>query len=54
MKSEQKSHLPEYRGSLDPAAVAEGMNAANRNARRLVTDAKLLLDAEHASGAAAS
>jgi AbiV family abortive infection protein len=53
MKPEQKSHLPEYRGSLDPNAVAEGMNAANRNARRLVADAKLLLDAERYPSAAA-
>jgi AbiV family abortive infection protein len=53
MKSEQKNHLPEYRGSLDAAAVAEGINAANRNARRLVADAKLLLDAERYPSAAA-
>jgi AbiV family abortive infection protein len=53
MKPKQESHLPEYRGSLDPAAVAEGMNAANRNARRLVADAKLLLDAERYPSAAA-
>jgi AbiV family abortive infection protein len=53
MKSEQKNHLPEYRGPLDPTAVAEGINAANRNARRLVADAKLLLDAERYPSAAA-
>jgi AbiV family abortive infection protein len=53
MKSEQKNHLPEYRGSLDAAAVAEGMNAANRNARRLVSDAKLLLEADRYPSAAA-
>jgi AbiV family abortive infection protein len=53
MKPNQKSHRPEYRGSLDPAAVAEGMNAANRNARRLVADAKLLLEAERYPSAAA-
>ena len=53
MTLEQKSHLPEYRGSLDPAAVAKGMNAANRNARRLVADAKLLLDGERYPSAAA-
>ncbi len=53
MKGEQKNHLPEYRGSLDPARVAEGMNAANRNARRLVADAKLLLEAERYPSAAA-
>ena len=40
------SKLPQYAGKLDPAQIAEGMNIAQRNARRLADDAKLLLDAE--------
>jgi AbiV family abortive infection protein len=38
--------LEEYRGPLTPAEAAGGMNAARRNAQRLLSDAKLLLDAE--------
>ena len=34
-----------YRGELSPAQIADGINAAHRNARRLADDAKLLLDA---------
>ena len=37
--------LNQYRGRLSPKQIADGMNAAQRNARRLVDDAKLLLDA---------
>lgn len=43
----------EYRGFLTAAQVAEGMNAAKRNARRLATDARLLLDAGRLPTAAA-
>ena len=37
--------LNQYRGRLSPTQIADGMSAAQRNARRLVDDAKLLLDA---------
>jgi AbiV family abortive infection protein len=36
--------LDQYQGWLTPAQVAEGINAASRNARRLADDAVLLLD----------
>lgn len=39
-----KNKLDQYRGSLTPAQIAEGMNAAQQNATRLIEDAKLLLD----------
>lgn len=42
-----------YSGPLDPTAIAEGINAANRNAQRLVTDARILLDAGRYPSAAA-
>lgn len=38
--------LSSYKGRLNPSQIADGMNAANRNAIRLVTDAKILLNAE--------
>lgn len=37
--------LNSYKGPLSPQQIAEGMNAANKNAYRLATDAKLMLDA---------
>ena len=37
--------LDAYRGALTPAQIAEGMNAASDNARRLAADAALLLEA---------
>ena len=40
-----KTRVTKYRGKLDPAQIADGINAARRNARRLADDAKLLLDA---------
>ncbi|MFP3848992.1 AbiV family abortive infection protein [Pseudomonas sp. W5-01] len=44
--------LEPYKGYLDCAQVAEGINAANANARRLATDAQTLLDVgSHASAA---
>lgn len=39
-----KSKLPQHRVDLDSTQIADGMKAARRNARRLVDDAKLLLD----------
>lgn len=38
--------LPQYSGHLTPAEIAEGMNAAIRNANRLASDARMLLDSE--------
>ena len=40
-----KGRATKYRGELSPTQIADGMNAACRNARRLADDAKLLLDA---------
>ena len=40
-----KDKLSRYNGELSASQVADGMNAACRNARRLADDAKLLLDA---------
>jgi AbiV family abortive infection protein len=39
------SKLPQFRGTLGAQQVADGMNAAYRNAKRLVDDARLLFDA---------
>jgi AbiV family abortive infection protein len=39
-----KKRLGQFRGNLDAAALAAGMNAANANARRLVIDARHLLE----------
>jgi AbiV family abortive infection protein len=39
-------HLKQYRGRLTPSEIATGMNAAARNARRLLSDAELLLSKE--------
>ncbi len=39
-----KSQLSQYRGKLDAAQIARGMNAALRNARRLADDAESLLE----------
>ena len=41
-----KGNLSQYRGKLTPAQIAEGMNAAIRNARRLAVDAQVLFDLE--------
>src|SRR5258708_40218343 len=51
--SKHEGRPSEYRGPLTPGQVAEGMNAAIRNARRLATDAKLLLDSGRLPTAAA-
>ncbi len=42
-----------YRGPLTPAQIAEGSNIAIRNARRLVSDARLLIKAGSLPSAAA-
>lgn len=34
-----------YKGTLTPQQIADGINAANKNANRLASDAKILLDA---------
>ena len=39
-----RKKLSQYAGSLDAAQIAQGINAARRNARRLAEDAKLLLE----------
>ena len=39
-----KSKLSYFRGRLDVAQIADGMNAAQRNARRLADDARSLFD----------
>ena len=41
-----KEKLSQYRGKLTPAQIADGMNAAIRNARRLANDGRTLLDLE--------
>ena len=41
-----KGNLSQYRGKLTPAQIAEGMNAAICNARRLEGDAQVLFDLE--------
>ena len=45
--------LDPYRGKLRTSEIADGMNAAIRNAKRLFEDASLLLDAARYSSAAA-
>lgn len=47
-----QTKLESYKGLLDCAQIADGINAANANARRLATDAQTLLDAgSHATAA---
>jgi hypothetical protein len=48
-----KKGLDQYRGSLSPAQIAAGMNAARENASRLLNDAKLLAQSERFASAAA-
>jgi AbiV family abortive infection protein len=48
-----KKRLNQYRGRLDATQIATGMNAANRNAVRLVKDANHLLGAGRFPSAAA-
>jgi AbiV family abortive infection protein len=40
-----RKRLDEYKGLLAPKAIADGINAANANDRRLAADAKHLLEA---------
>ena len=47
------SHLKSYCGELSPAEIADGIAAAQANARRLIGDAKLLADAGRFPSAAA-
>jgi len=47
-----KKKLNAYKGKLTPAQIAEGINAAKRNAKRLLDDAKLLLEAKRYPSAA--
>ena len=49
----EKLKLSQYRGTLTPAQIAEGMNAAIRNARRLADDARALCDLQRYPTAAA-
>lgn len=49
---EEKGRLKQYRGRLSPREIAEGMNAAAKNASRLAADAKILLDAKRFPSAA--
>jgi len=42
-----------YRGRLSPRQVAEWMNAASRNAVRLLKDAEILFEAKRYPSAAA-
>jgi AbiV family abortive infection protein len=44
--------LKEYNGKLNCKQIADGMNAANRNALRLVEDAEILLNVERYATAA--
>jgi len=48
-----KRPLALFQGRLTPAKIAEGMNAAERNAKRLAHDARFLFDAKRFSTAAA-
>jgi AbiV family abortive infection protein len=48
-----KKKLDRYKSRLSPEQIAEGMNAASRNAARLVEDADLLLDRGRNPSAAA-
>ena len=43
-KDNKEKLLPKYRGWLTAAEIAEGMNASQRNAKRLYADAKLLYE----------
>jgi len=47
-----KKHLDSYKGKLDNKQIANGINAAIRNTRRLLEDAQLLLDAHRYPSAA--
>lgn len=42
-----KGRLDQYKGRLEPTQIADGMNAANENSRRLAAAASLLLESEN-------
>ena len=42
----RKKAIERYEGKLSAAQIAAGMNAARRNATRLLGDAKLLMEAK--------
>lgn len=44
--------LDQYKGNLTPSQIAEGINAASHNAKRLVEDATILLNAKRFASAA--
>jgi AbiV family abortive infection protein len=48
-----KKHLDSYTGRLSPDQIAQGINAARRNACRLAEDAQLLFEKERYPSAAA-
>lgn len=52
MPTTSSSPLSPFRGNLTANEVAEGINAAIRNAKRLAADAKILLDAKRYPSAA--
>ena len=52
MKKKQVGYK-EYRGALTPKQAAEGINAATRNAARLLADAEILYNAGRYATAAA-
>jgi AbiV family abortive infection protein len=51
--AEPKRPLALFVGRLSPAKIAEGINAAERNAKRLAQDARFLLEAKRFPSAAA-
>src|SRR5262245_54272130 len=52
-QEQNKSRPVEYRGPLTAEQIAAGMSAAMRNARRLASDARILIDAKRYPSAAA-
>lgn len=44
LNSQDPKKLPQYKGRLDAVGVAAGMNAARKNANRLLVSAKVLFD----------
>ena len=44
MSGEDKKKLPQYKGKLNAANIAAGMNAAIKNARRLFNSAEILFE----------
>ena len=44
MSREEKKKLPQYKGKLNAADIAAGMNAAIKNARRLFNSAEILFE----------